>query len=887
MKQMILRQRLLNAAIIVSLFCFLISASTSQAAIPETTVNNFSSVQGFGQASYAASDGSVYLGGLTNGAGGSSMVGSLIIDANSVGQPITPIPGANNIYTSVSDGSGGWYVGGNFDQILSAQRNNIAHILSDGTLDLTFNSDINDTVNALFYDSTNNLLYLGGNFDTVNQNTTPTLRNNIAAVNGTSGVVTSFDPDIDGTVMNIDMDTDNNIVYVSGSFLTVNSNTSPVSRDGIAGFNATTGTATSFDPGIVGYSEKIKFNPDTDILYVIGVFDTVNTNTSPVTRNKVAAFNTTTSVTTSFNPDIATTSNSSILTIELDEENNTVYLGGIFSQVNTNTTPTQRNNIASFDATTGSVTNFNPDIYFSDIKDSIETIALNKQTDTLYVAGDFYRVNHSTNPVSRSNSAAFNISTSIATNFNPNISGLIENLNIDDATGKLSVQGKIYGYGGTTRNNVTHILSDGTLDLAFNPDLDGMVTAFAIDESTNTIYVGGIFSTVNTTTNPTPRHALAALDLTTGAVKSFNAGINSSTTNDRTIGALAFDNTTNTLYVSGDFDFVNINTTPILRNGMAAFDGTTGAVKSFDPSINGEKYDIALDEANQLLYVSGSFNTVNTNTTPVVRNNIAAFNVSTSLATNFNPDINGDTFGIDLNNDNSVIYVSGDFSSVNNNTTPLVRNNGAAFNTNTSVATNFDPDLNAFTLGIEYNSTDNTVFIGGTFNSVNVNTSPLARSGLAEFNSTTGVATSFQPTVGGIVYAFSIDETANRLYAAGLFFAPDFSSFNGALAVYGENFEPAVTTTTTTTTSMTTTTIVPTTSATAPTTKANPVFNLFNPAKGNANAGANKTSSNGLLSTTGTGSKTIALISLLAISFGFLVVILTKKKPKNSFSNDT
>jgi hypothetical protein len=49
-----------------------------------------------------------------------------------------------SIYSVVSDGSGGWYIGGNFTSITTSStttvlRNRIAHILSNGQLDLAWN----------------------------------------------------------------------------------------------------------------------------------------------------------------------------------------------------------------------------------------------------------------------------------------------------------------------------------------------------------------------------------------------------------------------------------------------------------------------------------------------------------------------------------------------------------------------------------------------------------------------------------------------------------------------------------------------------------------------------------------------------------------------------
>lgn len=836
----------------------------SQAAIPDVEVTNFPSVQGFGQTTYAAPDGSVYVGGIIGGVGGNSNYGDILIDTTSSNLELIDIPRIEHVNSRVPDGNGGWYIGGDFTEVGNVSMSNIVHILPNQTIDSNFNPGLNNYVTSLYFDETSNLLYVGGNFTSVNVNTTPITRNYFAAINGTTGIANGFNPDLNGSVSDIAFDDDNDLIYAVGSFSNVNVSTSNLFIQGAAAFNTVDGSATSFDPSIFGGAQYVELNTVTDTLYIGGVFNTVNQNTSPVSRFSIAGFNTTNASVTSFNPSIVdNVEHPAVRSIQVDELTNTVYVGGWFDTVNSDTTPTTRRNVAAFNGTTGAVTSFNPDIYVPNPENAISTIALDTNTNTLYVAGTFNRVNHNTTPVARLNSAGFSTTTSIATSYNPNASGGIDSLDLDIETGQLWASGKIYGTGGTSRNGVAHIFSDGTLDTVFNPDIDGLVTSFAIAESSNTIYVGGYFTTINVTSNPTNRYHLAALDLTTGAVKSFNAGIELESFGVR---ALAYDDTNNILFAAGTFNSVNVNSSPVTRLGLAAFNGTTGTATNFDPSPGPGVGDIAFDSTNHLLYASGYFTSVNN--TAVTRNNIAAFDTNTTgAATSFNPDVNGGVLGIDLNADGSILFASGEFTSVNMSTTPVTRNNAAAFTTSNGTVTSFNPDINGAGVEVEFNTSDNSVFIGGMFTTINSGTTPINQFGLASFNPTTGVATSFRPNLVGIAFSFSLDEQANRLYASGLFGDPELVATSGALAVFGTPFEPNETNETTTTAVSTSTTTPNSVGDTqVSTTKAPGVINgISNPVKG-------------FLPTTGSNSSEIFSFALILIIVGLSAYRLKTSK---------
>ena len=102
------------------------------------------------------------------------------------GKPLPPYARVDgNIWTAVSDGAGGWYIGGEFWQVCGVTRNNIAHILSDGTLDASWNPNANSGVAALAVSGS--VIYAGGWFTSIGGQT----RNYIAALDATTGLATS------------------------------------------------------------------------------------------------------------------------------------------------------------------------------------------------------------------------------------------------------------------------------------------------------------------------------------------------------------------------------------------------------------------------------------------------------------------------------------------------------------------------------------------------------------------------------------------------------------------------------------------------------------------------------------------------------------------------
>ena len=99
----------------------------------------------------------------------------------------SPVLGDGQVSVSVSDGAGGWYVGGDFTSVDGLETGGLAHVLADRTLDPDFVAVTDGLVSAIALSG--DTLYVGGDFGYVNS----AVRSSIAAVSADDGSVLPFD----------------------------------------------------------------------------------------------------------------------------------------------------------------------------------------------------------------------------------------------------------------------------------------------------------------------------------------------------------------------------------------------------------------------------------------------------------------------------------------------------------------------------------------------------------------------------------------------------------------------------------------------------------------------------------------------------------------------
>ena len=192
--------------------------------------------------------------------------GGAAIDA-STGRLVRPFPQVSGeVYACVTDGAGGWYIGGAFTAVASVPRQGLARVLADGSVSNWDPAPSWDGFNppAVYALALNgNILYVGGTFFRIGG----AHRSGIAALDVASGNATPWDPDCDGKVEALALS--GSKVYVGGYFGAIGGEV----RRALAALDATTAHATTWDPQAWG--EVAALQVKGGMVYAAGFFEYV------------------------------------------------------------------------------------------------------------------------------------------------------------------------------------------------------------------------------------------------------------------------------------------------------------------------------------------------------------------------------------------------------------------------------------------------------------------------------------------------------------------------------------------------------------------------------------------------------------------------------------
>ncbi len=315
--------------------------------------------------------------------------------------PLPNMPTANNtVRAIVPDGAGGVYIGGDFTQLTPASgpavtRNRIARINADGSIH-AWNPNASDTVYALTVSGST--VYAGGAFNGVNS-IGGLARNRIAALDATTGTATTWDPNANNTVWALAVS--GSTVYAGGDFTTIGGQP----RNRIAALDATTGNATVWDPNADNHVHALAVSGST--VYAGGHF----TNIGGQPRNYIAALDVAGNA-TAWNP------NANNHVHALAVIGSLVYAGGHFTTIGGQA----RNRIAALNATTGTATAWNPNA-----NNTVWALAVSGST--VYAGGDFTTIGGQ----ARNRIAALDAAGN-ATTWNPNASDTVYALAVSGST---------------------------------------------------------------------------------------------------------------------------------------------------------------------------------------------------------------------------------------------------------------------------------------------------------------------------------------------------------------------------------------------------------------------------------------------------------------------
>ncbi len=347
----------------------------------------------------ASNDATVYMGGSFTYIGGANRNHlAAVLVSNSTATSFNPSPNSDVNDLGLSADNSNIFVGGNFTTIGSSPAY-LTELNSTATAIHSLNVGLNGNIQSMALSSDGSLLYIGGGFTRVGN----TARRHVAAINTNTGLLTSFNPNVvedpvggtDG-VYALVLASNDATLYVGGSFTSAGGQ----SRGSVAAINTTTGLATSFSYDASNFSSNdvvtMALSLNNSILYLGGNFDP-----------KIRAVNATTGVATSFAPAL----DNSVGDIKVSPDGNTLYVAGDFTDVN----GTTRNRIAAFDTSSGNLLPFDPNLDNTFAGFLPTPIKLLPSPDGLqvYVTGDFTTVGGDSRP----GLAVVNLSDSSATVF--------------------------------------------------------------------------------------------------------------------------------------------------------------------------------------------------------------------------------------------------------------------------------------------------------------------------------------------------------------------------------------------------------------------------------------------------------------------------------------
>lgn len=634
-------------------------------------------------------------------AGDFSMVGKTcnygaIVDNN--GDIISPDLQLNGLVSAgISDGAGGWIIGGDFTSVLGQPRKGVAHIKADGTLgtwlaDLDGNFADGGLISEIArWGST---IYLAGTFTAVNG----VLRKGLAAVDAVTGVVSSWDPAPNGTVYGMEMDGTN--MYIYGDFNMVGTQ----SRKYLAAINQSTGAVLTWNPNPSLPVETIGLSGG--ILYIGGNFR----NIMGTARNYAVAVNTSTFTLTTWNP----TANGRVTAMY--PVGTSVYLVGAFTSLKGSAGTVVRNGIGAVNATTAVATAFYP---VSALTNQLNTIGLLIfEGGAVYVNGRHMAPGL---PQPYKLLASYDPATGAATGgIDPQPGSWVSTI-IPGNSSNYFIGGAFTLLKGVSRGNAAAVKINEGLLLDWDPKPDG--TVYSMIYGNGNLYMGGSFNNIV----GVERKKLAAVNINTGDPTEWAPSI------DGYIRRLLIHNST--LYIGGAFSTVNAAS----RKNLASFDLNTGNLNNWDPQPDDMVNDMAANIST--LYVGGSFK--NIGSTP--RNHLAEIDMVSAAPTAFDPDMENTVYSMDKSG--STLYVGGYFNYVNGGVNS--RMNAAAFNTTNGSLLPWNPGPNSNVEEITVRS--NIVYMGGYFSEVGGQ----SRSGLALVHPVNGSVFDWAPKFAGTVFSFS------------------------------------------------------------------------------------------------------------------------------------
>lgn len=269
-------------------------------------------------------------------------------------------PGISGIRGIVPDGSGKFYVFGDFINYQGISgKNNLVRIFSDGAVDNTFDVSPEGPVYTVLLSG--NDLYVGGEFSDLFDGGSSTAQENLARIDLTTSDLVPWNPSVDGGVYS--MVFWGSYLYIGGAFSQVGGE----SRDNLASINLTDATATSWNPSSNGEIRTLAMGSGE--IFVAGDFTLVGGQL----RSYIAAIDASTGDATAFDAEADGVVSSIVFM------GGSIWVGGGFSNIGGQAHVL----VARLNSTTGATDSIDPGFF------GYEIGAMTLSGNSLYVVGDF------------------------------------------------------------------------------------------------------------------------------------------------------------------------------------------------------------------------------------------------------------------------------------------------------------------------------------------------------------------------------------------------------------------------------------------------------------------------------------------------------------------
>ena len=538
-----------------------------------------------------------------------------------------------NVYVLATQADGKLLVAGQFTSLrpgvgASAIRNNLARLNPDGSVDATFDPNANGPIRALVLQSDGRIV-IGGDFTALQPNgaATTTTRNRVARLNANGTLDLTFNPNISGGTLpqvNALALQPNGKLVVGGRFTTVQPGTTAAARNHVARFNADGSLDTAYNP-----------NPNSIVLALVSQLEASNFTGTP--RTAVG-------------------------------DGKIVIAGGFTSLQPSGTgVVTTRNRIARLNANGTVDSEFDPNA-----NNAVAALAVQRD-GKIILGGSFSTLQPpgNENSATRNRLARLNANGTLDSEFYPNFGGNVVAIALAP-DGDVMVGGQftsVWGRGTITtqRPYVARLNPDGSLDTGFTASANSTVAAFAFQPDGKVI-LGGYFT------------AIQSRGLATGALRNRLARVGADGTLDTTFQVdaegrplVSLVQPDGKVIIGGSFTTVG----GLTRSYLARLNPDGSVDASYAPAApNGRVLSIAR-QADGKLIIAGTFTLIGT----TARSYLARLNTDGSLDTTYNTNPNGQVGALVLQADGKVL-IGGNFTSLNHIVTTITP--GAAVGTTTA-----------------------------------------------------------------------------------------------------------------------------------------------------------------------------------------------------------